>query len=812
LTTGADCDGVTLTGAVDLAPACQLSSASIDLGLLLPGEIANGSFTITNSGGGLLAGTAALDCVGFAFTSPVDFALTAGQSQEITFDFLSNTPGAHSCTIAASPCASVQVQANVQVAPLCQVSASALDFGTAQPNSPVELTLSITNAGGHTLSGTLAETCPAFQVVGASSYSLTAGQSQDFTLRFQATPEGDYSCLLDTGGDCSDVTLSAVVDPLPSCDVSVAALDFGTALPGVAVTRTFSITNIGGGTLNGAVQEACAAYSVSNGAYSLTEGQSQTVTITFQNSVTGEYLCNLDTGGSCADIAMTGAVDLAPACQLSVASLDFGTATPNTPVTRTFTITNSGGGTLEGDVIESCDAYTVSNGVYSLTAGLSHVVTVTFQSATTGSFPCTLDTGGSCADLGMTASVVLAPACEVSVASLDFGTTTPDTPVTRTFTISNTGGGTLSGTVAESCATYSVSNGVYSLTAGQSQTVSVTFQSATAGDFVCTLDSGGACTDIAMTATVLLAPACDVSVASLDFGTVLPGTGVERSFTISNVGGGTLTGTVTESCDEYTVMNGAYSLTAGQSQVVSVNFQSPSSGRFDCELVVGGSCPNIDLSAAAASLQLFTGDDSNCGVVDVLGHLDDSTIGFVPDWENGQIGLNLGNMGQGSLEIAVVITRPNFEFIWNAPISGSTWTSDNATFFMNDFYGYDVQMHIEVTDGTNTWNDDGSLCLWELGFVALDEAARPLAFQLHEAAPNPFNPVTRLRLDLPEADRVHVTVCDLQGRQVAVLLDGELPAGSHDLSWQPAQVASGTYFVTAQGRQGVQVRKVLYIK
>ena len=56
--------------------------------------------------------------------------------------------------------------------------------------------------------------------------------------------------------------------------------------------------------------------------------------------------------------------------------------------------------------------------------------------------------------------------------------------------------------------------------------------------------------------------------------------------------------------------------------------------------------------------------------------------------------------------------------------------------------------------------------------------------------------------------RVHVSVVDLMGREVAVLADGVAPAGSHHVSWDHAAVApAGMYFVRYQAEGRVLVRR-----
>ena len=67
------------------------------------------------------------------------------------------------------------------------------------------------------------------------------------------------------------------------------------------------------------------------------------------------------------------------------------------------------------------------------------------------------------------------------------------------------------------------------------------------------------------------------------------------------------------------------------------------------------------------------------------------------------------------------------------------------------------------------------------GVAAVDEQPPgiPGKFALHQNYPNPFNPSTTLRLALPQAAQVTLLVYDLLGREVARLLDGAWPAGTH---------------------------------
>ena len=73
------------------------------------------------------------------------------------------------------------------------------------------------------------------------------------------------------------------------------------------------------------------------------------------------------------------------------------------------------------------------------------------------------------------------------------------------------------------------------------------------------------------------------------------------------------------------------------------------------------------------------------------------------------------------------------------------------------------------------------------------QAGVPSDFTLGQNYPNPFNPATQIRFTLPDAAPVRLTVFDLLGREVRVLVDGEMAAGTHDVRFEAGTLASGTY-------------------
>jgi len=86
------------------------------------------------------------------------------------------------------------------------------------------------------------------------------------------------------------------------------------------------------------------------------------------------------------------------------------------------------------------------------------------------------------------------------------------------------------------------------------------------------------------------------------------------------------------------------------------------------------------------------------------------------------------------------------------------------------------------------------------------------------AAPNPFNPQTAVRFELPEAGPVSLVVYNLAGQPVRTLLDGSfLPAGSHVVHWdsrdeQGHLVASGVYLLRWTRQDQIIVRKITLLR
>ncbi len=93
----------------------------------------------------------------------------------------------------------------------------------------------------------------------------------------------------------------------------------------------------------------------------------------------------------------------------------------------------------------------------------------------------------------------------------------------------------------------------------------------------------------------------------------------------------------------------------------------------------------------------------------------------------------------------------------------------------------------------------------------------PEAFGLRQNYPNPFNPSTVIEFDLPAPAHVKLTVFNLLGQQVRTLLNEEMPAGTHPVTWDGTSssgrsVSSGVYFYRIEAGDNVMTKKMMLLK
>jgi photosystem II stability/assembly factor-like uncharacterized protein len=96
--------------------------------------------------------------------------------------------------------------------------------------------------------------------------------------------------------------------------------------------------------------------------------------------------------------------------------------------------------------------------------------------------------------------------------------------------------------------------------------------------------------------------------------------------------------------------------------------------------------------------------------------------------------------------------------------------------------------------------------------VAIPSEEIPTVFALAQNFPNPFNPSTVVRYDLPFTSEVRLVVCDILGRQVSVLVNERKDAGMHQVSFDASGLPSGVYFYRIQAGDFVSTKRMVVLK
>jgi hypothetical protein len=130
-----------------------------------------------------------------------------------------------------------------------------------------------------------------------------------------------------------------------------------------------------------------------------------------------------------------------------------------------------------------------------------------------------------------------------------------------------------------------------------------------------------------------------------------------------------------------------------------------------------------------------------------------------------------------------------------------------------EYCGWNVYYKITALDFAG--NESGAA---SPEFVTGDDVP-PVAgsFALYQNIPNPFNPVTMIRFDLPRAVHVKLCVYDVKGALVATLVDSRMTAGRKEVTWSAVNdhgiaVTSGVYFYRLAAGEFVRTRKMVLLR
>jgi hypothetical protein len=327
----------------------------------------------------------------------------------------------------------------------------------------------------------------------------------------------------------------------------------------------------------------------------------------------------------------------------------------------------------------------------------------------------------------------------------------------------------------------------------------------------------------------------------------------DTTFVIKNIGGGILSGTVTESCNHYFVPGGSasYALAAGESTTVTVVFNPAASDTHICTVETGNDlCDNVSCTGwsywpAGGFISLYADQQGTvCQLTDVPFALTAVYVIHTPHpygargcsfrvvpgggadltyfSESSPFGMVVGNSQIG---VSIAYTDgPDPPTCLHSPVHVltiyyfGTGNSPPCSYLeVVDPQGYDCAYEWWTRGASWLYiNPDGSC---ECGAVtSVTKPLVPEMFALHQNSPNPFRLATTIRYELAESSPVRLEVFDLHGRRVSMLENTpNREPGQYERDWDGRDdsgrpVAVGIYFYRLQAGPFSATRKLVLIR
>lgn len=128
-----------------------------------------------------------------------------------------------------------------------------------------------------------------------------------------------------------------------------------------------------------------------------------------------------------------------------------------------------------------------------------------------------------------------------------------------------------------------------------------------------------------------------------------------------------------------------------------------------------------------------------------------------------------------------------------------------------DQLGRSYVVHVKVSDGTLFVTHSQTITAAST-LTGVEELGIPTEFVLLQNYPNPFNPTTSIQFGLPSESHVRLTVFNLLGQEVAVLVNASMGAGYHKVNFDASRLNTGMYIYKIEANNFVSVRKMLLVK
>jgi len=168
---------------------------------------------------------------------------------------------------------------------------------------------------------------------------------------------------------------------------------------------------------------------------------------------------------------------------------------------------------------------------------------------------------------------------------------------------------------------------------------------------------------------------------------------------------------------------------------------------------------------------------------------------------------SIQNINYYRIEISRI---PNFLIIVDsATVFLNQYTVPSGTLFNNITYFWRVNASNSL--GTGPWSEIWSFTPQPTGINPI-AGEIPTVYYLYSNYPNPFNPSSTIRFDIPKASHVKITIYNNLGRMISELINKKLCAGRYEVDWNAHGNPSGIYFYKITTEEFTNVKKMILLK
>jgi photosystem II stability/assembly factor-like uncharacterized protein len=306
--------------------------------------------------------------------------------------------------------------------------------------------------------------------------------------------------------------------------------------------------------------------------------------------------------------------------------------------------------------------------------------------------------------------------------------------------------------------------------------------------------------------TTLSRPNIVLSSYSLSFGKIMLGQYKQLAVAIENEGTDTLRiSNSTSNNSNFSVWPSSLVISPGQQRNDTVQFTPSTLGDFTGRILINNN--------ASLSPETLYVDGIGCNTSIV--HLTNTFVYFgrVMLDQFKDTSVTISNIGTDTLKINNIVSS-DLEFT-TRPMIINVASGQSSTITIR-FTPFSIgEKYAVITILSNAASSPDTIIVFgDTGPITKvnERGELPKRFALDQNYPNPFNLSTIISFAIPSEAFVKLIVFDVVGREVAILENEDLPAGTYTRKWDAADVTSGIYFYRLQAGSFIETRKLLLLK